>query len=53
MFTRKRIGISSRCYGCDNILTSNEIDLSEIFDGLCETCYNEAMKIAYEDLEDL
>ena len=42
-----------KCYACDEILADNELEYQDIFDGLCEQCYAEAMEAAYDEEDPL
>ena len=37
------------CYSCDKELDSMDLRFLEVFDGMCEDCYAEAMDTAYSD----
>lgn len=30
-----------RCYCCDETLNPREVDLLDLFEGMCESCYND------------
>lgn len=50
MITRRFLN-ELHCKACDDLLTRHDLDNYREFDGLCEECYGEAMKAAYEDLD--